>query len=53
MANLTWLDVVVIGLVATLGFTLVSWWFSALMAGRGWTWQARNRPPKKAPPKGP
>lgn len=47
MAGLTWLDVVVIGIVATVGFTLLSWWFSAVMNRQGWTWQAKNRPPKK------
>lgn len=49
MANMTWGDVLLTAAVATVGFTLLSWWFSAVMARRGWTWQAKNRPPKTRP----
>jgi hypothetical protein len=43
MATLTWTDVVVIGLVATVGFTLLSFWYSALMTRRDWSYQVRPR----------
>ncbi|MFA5944682.1 MAG: hypothetical protein WC876_09475 [Candidatus Thermoplasmatota archaeon] len=47
MANLTWSDVVIIGAVATVGFTLLSYWFSGVMNRRNWSWQVK--PKAKAP----
>lgn len=46
MATLTWGDVVIIGLVAFVGFTLLSYWASAIMAKRGITGQLKGKPPK-------
>lgn len=43
MANLTWSDVVIIGAVATVGFTLVSYWFSGVMNRRNWSWQVKPK----------
>jgi hypothetical protein len=43
VANLTFGDVLVIGGVATVGFTLLSWWFSGLMANRNWSLQVRAK----------
>lgn len=50
MANLTWSDVVIIGAVATLGFTLLSYWFSGVMNRRNWSWQVK--PKAKGPAAG-
>jgi hypothetical protein len=50
MANLTWGDVVIIGAVATVGFTLVSYWFSGVMNRRNWSWQVK--PKAKGSPEG-
>lgn len=44
MAGLTWADVVVIGAVATVGFTLLCFWYSGVMAKRNWSYQVK---PKK------
>ena len=41
MANLDWGDVLWISAVATVGFTLFSYWFSGLMSRRGWSWQVK------------
>lgn len=49
MATLTWADVVIVGLVAFVGFTLVSYWLSAWMARRNISGQVKGKPPK---PKG-
>lgn len=46
MATLTWGDVVIIGLVAFVGFTLLSYWVSAAMAKRSITGQLKGKPPK-------
>ena len=46
MANLSWPDVVIIGAVATVGFTLVSYWFSGVMNRRNWSWQVKPRSKK-------
>lgn len=46
MADLTWLDVVLIGAVATVGFTLLSYWYSAVMAKRNWSYQVKSKPKK-------
>ncbi len=43
MGNLTWGDVVIIGAVATVGFTLLSYWFSGIMSRRGWSWQIKGK----------
>ncbi len=48
MADLTWGDVALIGLVAMLGFTLLSFWWSGIMSRRGWSWQVKSKPKKKA-----
>lgn len=52
MADLTWTDVLVIGGVAALGFTFLSWWFSGVMSRRNWSWQVKGKPPRRpeAPP---
>jgi len=47
MADLTFGDVLIIGGVATVGFTLLSYWFSGVMGRRGWSWQVRSQPKKK------
>lgn len=47
MADLQWGDVVLIGLVATVGFTLLSFAYSALMSRRNWTYQVKPKPGKK------
>lgn len=49
MANLTWMQVLIIAGVATVGFTLLSYWFSGVMNRRGWSWQVKSRPRKPAP----
>lgn len=46
MANLDWGDVLIISAVATVGFTLLSYWFSGVMSRRGWSWQVRAKPKK-------
>jgi hypothetical protein len=48
MANLTWWDVVLVGLVGMLGFTLLSYWFSGIMNRRNWSWQVKPKPKKPA-----
>ncbi len=48
MADLTWLDVFIIGTVAAVGFTLVSFWFSGVMTRKGWSWQVRSKPKRKS-----
>jgi hypothetical protein len=50
MANLTWGDVVIIGAVATVGFTLVSYWFSGIMNRRNWSWQVKPKNRKSGDP---
>lgn len=47
MADLTWADVLLIGGVATLGFVLLSWWFSGVMAKKGWSWQVKSKPKRQ------
>jgi hypothetical protein len=49
MADLSWGDVMLVGGVATVGFTLLSFWYSAVMSKRGWTYQFRNKPKKREP----
>ena len=53
MANLTWTDVVIIGAVVFLGFTLLSYWFSGVMTRRNWSWQVKPKAkkPGEAAPK--
>lgn len=46
MANLSWPDVVLIGAVGMLGFTLLSYWFSGIMNRRNWSWQVKPKPKK-------
>lgn len=46
MATLTWLQVVLIGLVATVGFTLLSYGYSLWMAKRNKSYQVRPKPSK-------
>ncbi len=50
MADLTWTDVLIIGGVATVGFTLVSYWWSGVMSRKGWSWQVRSKPKKPKSP---
>jgi hypothetical protein len=47
VADLTWGDVVLIGAVATVGFTLLSYAYSALMNRKNWTYQVKPKAPKK------
>jgi hypothetical protein len=47
MADLTFTDVLIIGGVATVGFTLVSFWWSGVMSRRGWSWQISAKPKRK------
>jgi len=47
MAGLEWKDVVIIGAVATVGFTLISYWYSGLMAKRNWSYQVKAKAKKK------
>lgn len=53
MANLSWSDVVIIGAVICVGFTLLSYWFSGVMSRRNWSWQVKPKPKKagETPPK--
>ncbi|HUR62946.1 MAG TPA: hypothetical protein VM241_00535 [Candidatus Thermoplasmatota archaeon] len=52
MATLSWLDVVLIGLVATVGFTLLSYGYSLWMAKRNVSYQVKPKPAKaREPPK--
>lgn len=53
MATLTWADVVLVGLVATVGFTLLSYGYSWWMARRNVSYQVKPKPPKPAGPKPP
>jgi hypothetical protein len=46
VANLTWSDVVLIGAVAMVGFTLLSYWFSGVMNRRNWSWQVKPKAKK-------
>lgn len=46
MGNLTWTDVVVIGAVGMVGFTLLSYWFSGVMNRRNWSWQVKPKAKK-------
>jgi hypothetical protein len=48
VASLTWGDVVIIGAVACVGFTLLSFWFSGVMSRRNWSWQVRPKKPDGA-----
>lgn len=50
MANLSWSDVVIIGAVATVGFTLLSYWFSGIMNRRNWSWQIKPKHKKPGDP---
>ncbi len=44
MAALEWPgEILMVAGIATLGFLLVSFWFSGLMAKKGWSWQIRGR----------
>lgn len=45
MASLEWPgEILLVAGVATLAFILISFWFSGLMAKRGWSWQVRSKP---------
>jgi hypothetical protein len=44
MANLTYNEVLIIAGVGTAAFILISYWFSAIMNKRGWSWQVRAKP---------
>lgn len=47
VADLQWADVVIIGAVVTVGFTLLAFAYSALMSKRNWTYQVKPKPSKK------
>jgi hypothetical protein len=47
MATLTWGDVVLIGLVGCIGFTLAAYWASAWMAKRNISGQVKGKPPSR------
>ncbi len=47
VADLTWGDVVIIGAVITVGFTLLSFAYSALMNRKNWTYQVKPKPAKR------
>lgn len=49
MATLTWADVVVIGVVATIGFTMLSYWVSGWMARHSVSGQVKGKPLRKEP----
>jgi hypothetical protein len=52
VATLSWAQVVLIGLVATVGFTLLSYGYSLWMAKRNVSYQVKPKPHKaKEPPK--
>ncbi|MES2155487.1 MAG: hypothetical protein V4510_10165 [bacterium] len=48
MAGLELGDVVLIGAVATVGFTLLCYWYSGVMAKRNWSYQVKPKPKKAA-----
>ena len=50
VANLSWTDVVLIGAVIFLGFTLLSFWFSGVMSRRNWSWQLKPKTKKAGDP---
>lgn len=50
MANLSWTDVVIIGVVVFVGFTLLSFWFSGVMSRRNWSWQVKPKAKKAGEP---
>lgn len=50
MANLSWGDVVIIGAVVFVGFTLLSFWFSGVMSRRNWSWQVKPKAKKPGDP---
>jgi hypothetical protein len=43
VGNLRWEHVVIIGAVACIGFTLLSYWFSGIMNRRNWSWQVKSK----------
>jgi hypothetical protein len=43
MAGLEWKDVLIIAGVATVGFTLLSYWWSGVMAKRNWSYQMKAK----------
>lgn len=48
MANLEWPgDVLLIAGVGSVALILLSYWFSAVMSKRGWSWQVKARPKRK------
>lgn len=49
MASIEWPgDILLISGIATVGFILLSYWFSAVMSKRGWSWQVKAKPKKRA-----
>jgi len=50
VATLSWFQVVLIGLVATVGFTLLSYGYSWWMAKRNVSYQVKPKPAKKERP---
>jgi hypothetical protein len=54
VATLDWAQVVILGLVATVGFTLLSYGYSLWMAKRNVSYQVRHKTKQKeTPPKSP
>jgi hypothetical protein len=46
VGNLRWEHVTIIGAVACVGFTLLSYWFSGIMNRRNWSWQVKPKSKK-------
>lgn len=50
MANLEWPgDVLIIAGVGTVALILISYWWSAVMAKKGWSWQVKAKPKQRRP----
>lgn len=47
MANLEYSEVLIISGAATVAFILLSYWFSAVMSKRGWSWQVKAKPKRR------
>jgi uncharacterized protein (DUF2062 family) len=44
VADLAFRDVLIVSLVASVAFTLLFYWFSAVMMRRNWSYQVRQKP---------
>lgn len=48
MADLEWPgEILIVAGVATVALTLLSFWFSGVMAKKGWSWQIRSKPKRR------